>query len=289
MNLRTLRAFVEVVRQGGFTQAAEVVSVTQSSISKSVRTLEQELDTPLLQRASNKVELTAAGQIVYRRALAMLGERAGMAAELDGLRGLTQGVLRIGIPPVGSGALFARLFAEYRRRHPGIEIELVEHGSQRLYELLAAGEIELAALLAPVGPEFDSQDVRIEPLVALMASGHPLAGSARVDFAALAGSSFILFEAGFALNRIILDACERRGVRPHVTARSAQLDFIADLVAAGVGVAFFPRLLAGMHARPDVAQVPLDEPGTDWHLALAWRRAAHLSPAARAWLELASA
>jgi len=63
MNLRTLRAFVEVVRQGGFSQAAEVVSLTQSSVSKAVKTLEDELGTPLLNRLGHRNELTAAGEV----------------------------------------------------------------------------------------------------------------------------------------------------------------------------------------------------------------------------------
>ncbi|WP_323166856.1 LysR substrate-binding domain-containing protein, partial [Pseudomonas bubulae] len=73
---------------------------------------------------------------------------------------------------------------------------------------------------------------------------HPLAGRECIDFTDLADSPFILFEAGFALNAKILAACERKGVTPRVTARSGQIDFIVDLVAAGLGVAFLPRMLA---------------------------------------------
>jgi len=72
MNLRTLRAFVEVVRQGGFSQAADVVSLTQSTVSKAVKTLEEELGAPLLNRLGHRNELTAAGEIAYRRALCCL-------------------------------------------------------------------------------------------------------------------------------------------------------------------------------------------------------------------------
>ncbi|NWA29873.1 LysR family transcriptional regulator [Pseudomonas gingeri] len=287
MNLRTLRAFVEVVRQGGFSQAAQVVSLTQSTVSKAVKTLEDELGMPLLNRIGHRSELTAAGEITYRRALVLLAERSDLMAELDELRGLKRGVLRIGLPPVGSGALFASMFATYRSRYPNIDIELVEHGSQKLHECLLAGEVDLAALLVPIGEEFDYQEVRSEPLIVLMPSNHPLSGSRTVDFAHLASSPFILFEAGFALNRIILAACELRGVVPKVTARSAQVDFIVDLVVAGLGVAFLPQMLAQKHRHEGIVQIPLDEPQTDWHIALAWRRNAHLPPAALAWLELA--
>ncbi|CRM02202.1 MULTISPECIES: LysR family transcriptional regulator [Pseudomonas] len=287
MNLRTLRAFVEVVRQGGFSQAAEVVSLTQSSVSKAVKTLEDELGTPLLSRLGHKNELTAAGEIAYSRALVMLAEHNDLVAQINDLRGLKRGVLRIGLPPVGCGVVFATMFATYRSRYPDIDIELTEYGSKKLRECLDAGEVDLAALLLPIDEGFDYQPVRNEPLMAVLPIGHPLAARASIDFTDLADSPFILFEAGFALNAKILKACERKGVMPKITARSGQIDFIVDLVSAGLGVAFLPRMLAHKHQHAGIALIPLDEPHTDWHIALAWRASAHLPPAARAWLELA--
>jgi DNA-binding transcriptional LysR family regulator len=287
MNLRTVRAFVEVVRQGGFSQAAEVVSLTQSTVSKAVKTLEDEMGAPLLNRLGHRNELTAAGEIVYRRALVLLAEHNDLVAEINDLRGLKRGVLRIGLPPVGCGVLFATMFATYRSRYPDIDIELTEYGSKKLRDCLEAGEVDLAALLLPMDAGFDYQPVRNEPLMAVLPIGHALALRKHIDFVDLADSPFILFEAGFALNAKILAACERKGVTPKVTARSGQIDFIVDLVSAGLGVAFLPRMLAYKHQHPGIALIPLDEPHTDWHIALAWRASAHLPPAALAWLELA--
>lgn len=287
MNLRTLRAFVEVVRQGGFSQAAQVVSLTQSTVSKAVKSLEDELGTPLFNRAGHKVELTAAGEIAYRRALVLLSERSDMLAEINELLDLKRGRLRIGLPPVGCGVLFAAMFATYRKRYPQVDIELIEHGSKRLQECLEAGEVDLAALLIPMDEAFDYQAVRNEPLIVVLPAGHAMSRRKRIDFTDLADSPFILFEAGFALNAKIMAACERKGVVPRVTARSGQIDFIVDLVAADLGVAFLPRMLAHKHQHAGIALVPLDEPHTDWHIALAWRANAHLPPAAKAWLELA--
>src|SRR5690606_10674419 len=91
--------------------------------------------------------LTSAGEIVYRRALAMLTEKDDMLTELGELRGLKRGLLRLGLPPIGSSVLFAPVFATFTKLYPDIDIQLVEHGSRRLEELLLAGDIELAASL----------------------------------------------------------------------------------------------------------------------------------------------
>jgi len=94
MELRALRAFVEVVRQGGFSQAAKVVFATQSTMSKAVKQLEEELGLPLLDRPGHRSRLTPAGEVVYRRALKILAERDDLVTELDELRGITRGTVR---------------------------------------------------------------------------------------------------------------------------------------------------------------------------------------------------
>ncbi|MTJ79580.1 MAG: LysR family transcriptional regulator [Telmatospirillum sp.] len=288
MDLRSLRAFVEVVRQGGFSAAAHVVNATQPTVSKAVRQLEDETGVPLLERTARRGGLTAAGDVVYRRAVAMLAERDHMLAELAALKGLEEGRLRLGLPPLGSSILFAPLVAEFRARHPGIAIELLEHGSSRLEEALLAGEVELAVSLLPVGDQLDWQAVCDEPLVALLPPGHRLCGRASVRLTDLAGSPLILFESGFALNGLIDSACRRRGFIPREAARSGQADFIIALVAAGMGVALLPRLNVEQRVRPPVHAALLDETDLRWRAALTWRRGAALSPAARAWLALAA-
>ncbi len=286
MDLRSLRALVEVVRQGGFSQAAKVVFATQPTISKAVRQLEDELGLPLLDRIGHKSRLTPAGEVVYRRALAMLAERDDLLAELDELRGLRRGVLRLGLPPLGSSTLFAPLFATYRSRYPQVDIRLVEEGSKTLEALVLAGEIEFAGSLLPVGADFHWQAVRREPLMAVMAADHPCAHLKKVTLDQLNSSPFILFESGFALNQIIIGACRRHGFTPTEAGRSGQIEFIVELVAAGVGVAFLPRMIARQRPHPKVRHVVLDEPDTHWHMALVWRRGGYLSHAAQAWLAL---
>lgn len=286
MEFRTIRAFVEVVRQGGFSQAAKTVFATQSTVSKAVRQLEDEVGMPLLDRIGHRSQLTAAGEVVYRRGLRLLAERDDLITEISEIRGMQRGMLRLGLPPIGSSTLFAPLFAIYRRRFPGIDVRLVEHGSGRLEEVLRAGEIDLAASLLPVSDDFEWQEVRREPLVALLPSGHPLAGRASLTLDDLKGVPFVLFESGFALNRIILDACRQRGFEPSVSARSSQIDFIVELAAADLGVAFLPRMIAEQRSHVDVARVLLDEPHADWDIAMIWRRGAYLSGPARAWLAI---
>ena len=173
MELRPLRALVEVVRQGGFSQAAKTIHATQPTVSKAIKQLEDELGMPLLDRQVYPPRLTEAGEIVYRRALSMLAERDDLRAELDAARPAARRAAP-GPAPAGQQLAVRALVRALsqplsaHRNQPGGNT-----GSRRLEEMVMAGEIELAATLRPVPDNFDWQPVAREPLIALMPADHP--------------------------------------------------------------------------------------------------------------------
>lgn len=286
MDINTLRLFIAVVREGGFSQAAKAVLSTQSTVSKAVKRLEDELDLVLIDRVAPGITLTDAGDVVLRRAQTILAERDDLLVELRELRGLKHGELRLGLPPIGSDTLFAPTFVAFRDRYPGIRIQLIERGCQDLMDLLRTGEIDLAGLLLPFPDEFSWQDVCVEPVVAVVAAGHPLTARRSVSIAAFADSPFLLFETGFSLNQIVLAACRRSGFTPKVTARSTQVEFLFDLIAAGLGIGFLPRMMVETRQHDGIRAITLDDPDMLWHMTLAWRRGGYLSGAAKEWLRL---
>lgn len=139
MEFKQLRSFVEVMHQGGFTQAAKTLHISQSAVSKQIAQLEQSLGTPLLERLGSQLRLTAAGSVVLQRAEGMLRLRNELLAELDDLSHMARGELRLGLPLLGSDALFAGLFAEYRRRYPNISVQLLEGGSRNIEQAVLSG------------------------------------------------------------------------------------------------------------------------------------------------------
>lgn len=286
MEFKLLRTFIEVVRQGSFSKAAETLFATQSGVSKAIKQLEDELGIMLIERFKKGNVPTAAGEIVYRSGIKLLADRDDLLKELDEIRGLKQGRLRLGISPVGSSTLFAPLFVRYSQRYPGIEVELIEHGSDKLAECLRAGDIDFAGTLLPISEEFDCQPIRSEPLVALLGASHPMAARKSISLLELKDTPFILFGSGFALHRMILDASYRAGFEPKVVAQSSQIDFMLELVSAGLGVAFLPQMIATQRASPHMHSLLLKGSNLQWNMAMTWRRNAYLSEAAKAWLAL---
>ena len=285
MDLRELKAFVEVVKQGGFSAATKELIAAQSTVSKAVKQLEDEVGVQLFDRVGRKVKLTVAGELVYRHAIAMLAERENLLNDLADLHGLRRGRIRLGLSRLGSANLFTNLVVQFRRRYPGIEVELVERGVLKLQQALREGSLDLAICRLPVPDDLDWILVHDEPLLALIPIGHPLAKAASIDLGQLADTPFILFEQGFALNSQIISACQLHGFTPKVAAYSGQAELIQALVAAGVGVAFLPRNICP--AGHDLLTcLPIGEPEFRWRRTLAWKRDCPLPPAVRTFLDL---
>ncbi|MBA1361597.1 LysR family transcriptional regulator [Burkholderia gladioli] len=287
MELRALRYFVEVVRQQSFTAAAEQMFVTQPTISKMVKALEDEIGTPLLLRDSRQMVLTDAGRIVFQRGQDVLAAQAQLQAELDDLAELGRGELTIGIPPLG-GAAFTPAIAAFRQRYPNIELKLFEQGARMIEAALASGELELGGVLEPVDPAvFEVLRMVRAPLWLVARRGSRWDQEDTVPLADLAEEPFVFYAEALALHQAVLDACAQAGFTPSIVSRSGHWDFMAALVHAGVGIALLP---APYCRRLDPARFscrPIVEPEIDWSIAAAWKRRGYLSHAARAWLEVA--
>ncbi|MGH8777827.1 LysR substrate-binding domain-containing protein [Paraburkholderia sp.] len=287
MELRALRYFVEVVRQQSFTVAAEQMFVTQPTISKMVKALEDEIGSPLLLRDGRQMVLTDAGRIVFQRGQDVLAAHALLQAELDDLDKLGRGELTIGIPPMG-GALFTPTIAAFRQRYPKIDLKLFEQGSRGIETALISGELELGGVLQPVDPEtIDVLPMSRQLLWLVARRGSRWDGATQVRLADLASEPFVFYGESLALNDVVLNACRTAGFTPTIVGRSAHWDFMAALVQAGVGIALLP---APYCRRLDAAQLaccPVIEPEIPWEMAIGWRRNGYLSHAARAWLDVA--
>ncbi len=280
MEFRQLRSFVEVVRQGSFTQAAQVRHASQSTISKQVAQLEQSLGVQVLERNGPHVRLTDAGAVVFRRAEEMLRLRRDLLSELDDLSQLNRGELRLGLPLLGADALFAQRFAEYRRRYPNIAVHLVEGGSKTMEQAVLAGELELAGSLTPADDGFDYQPFCNEPLDVLLPAGHPRP----------------LPPASPSANWRTARSCSTSRASPSTTAccapawRPASARAKAAAAARPTSSARWWRptrsgaATTGDRSRdrtPGSGAGPAQEPDLRWDIAFIWRRGGYLSRAAQ--------
>ncbi|AIX72336.1 MAG: LysR family transcriptional regulator [Mixta calida] len=285
MDVRALRYFVEVVRQQSFTRAAETLFVTQPTISKMLRHLEEELGCTLLLREGRKLHLTDSGQVVYQRGLTILQAFKQLEMEIGDINQLKTGELRLGVPPM-VGMQIAGSVSAFRQRYPGIALNIVESGGLAVQEAVLSGGLDLALTALPVDEQLPLNTLTLmqHPLCVLVPHAAPWRDRLSLSLTEVAQHPLLIFNEEFSLNRQLKKAFQRAGLTPQIAVRSGQWDFLAAMVQAGMGVAILPEPICQRLDRKSLLWLPLESDLT-WTLGLIWREGSYLSRSAQAWID----
>ena len=188
MNLRQLEHLTALAEHGSFSRAAERLHLTQSALSRSIQSLEDELGARLLDRAGKRSTLTPLGEAVLARARRMTLEAAEIRRSVELLRQGEAGTIRVGLGSGPGALLMTPLLTHVAARHPDVRVAIAR-GSTAL-QVQQLRDRELDALVVDARRLAPAPDLVIEPLVELRGgfvcrAGHPLAAQAAVTFDAL--------------------------------------------------------------------------------------------------------
>lgn len=252
LNRNHLALFRAVAESGGFSRAAAVVHVSQPAISMQVAELEESLGTPLFDRLPRGVRLTEAGKTLlgYAQRIAALEGEAERA--LRELRGLARGRLALGASMTIGGYLLPALLGEFRRRHPGVELQLTIANTETIKTRLIDGTLDLALTegMPPQDPELSTRVFREDELVVIAPAGHPLArpapgkrGIRPINARQLCAEPLILREPGSGTREVLLRALADCGAEPgEIVLTLTDTEAIKRAVLAGLGLAAVSRL-----------------------------------------------
>ena len=283
MDLRHLRAFVTIVDAGGFARAVGRLNLSQPALSRQIRALEGELGVQLFDRIGRRVQLTSEGEDLLRRTRRLLTDADSLGDRARALKGGQTGMLRVGATPQAMETLLAGFLLRYRRRHPGVEVHLVEDGGVRLPTRLEQGDVHLA--LMPGG------DARFRwrllgPLyvLAVLPKSHRLSRRATLEVEELVEAPLLLPRRDFGSREWFDAACQIAHMRPRVLLESGAPPTLVALAQASYGIAIIPsnaRVPRGMRAVPIVQRgTPLGR----W-ASIAWDPRRFLAPYAEQFAE----
>ena len=286
MDIRALRYFVELVREKSFTRASEKLFVTQPTISKMIRNMEEELGQPLLNREGHSFTLTDSGQVLFARGQLILAQMQQLEAELADLQSLQHGRLALGIPPM-VGHVYADLIRAYRSRYPRVELSIVEYGGRRIEQAVLEGELDLAITMLPTREEgvLSALELDCYPIQVVLPDLPRWRACAEIRLGDLKEEPFLLYTQAFTLSERLEQACQQAGFVPQVAARSSQWDFLTAMVRSGMGVAFLPEPICRRLTPDGLVLRPL-LPELSWRLGVIWPAKRYLSRTAEAWLAL---
>lgn len=248
LTVQQLRCFVAVADEQQFTAAADALHVAQPSISSQIHRLEQILGGPLFHRDQRPITLTDAGRALLPVARRVLGGLEDVMTVVAEVGEVLRGQLTLGVTPSLAATLLPHALTEFHRRHPAISLRVVESDTAEITRRLEDGELDLGLAILPVhAANVESSALADERLVVIVGTSHPLASRSKVNLLDLADVEMIVFAEGYGLRQSMLSAFHSLGIAPRVALDGAEIGTCFAYVAAGLGAAIVPSLVATTH------------------------------------------
>jgi DNA-binding transcriptional LysR family regulator len=290
MTLQQLRYFLAAADHGSFSAAAEALLMAQPSLSDQIRRLEKELGVALFARAGRKLALTEAGRILRPHAEQTLAAAEDALESVKEVRTLTGGTASFGTFGSAHHYLLGGLVQDFRRRHPDVRVRVVGQNSAEVADAIREGRLEAGLIALPI----DDRGLEVRPSIReenhyVSASPQRLAAPKTIE--ELAAAPLILYDARWGavdpMRRQLDERAQRAGVRIEPQIEVEYMTAALDLAARRLGDTIAaPSVLVTRGFSGTLSSVSLDPPLYDT-FAFVTRRGAHLSPATRAFLELA--
>jgi LysR family hydrogen peroxide-inducible transcriptional activator len=272
---RQLEHFVLLAEHGHFGRAAQACPVTQSTLSASIKELENTLQAALVDRTKRRVLLTPLGHEIVERARQILREGEDLVEAARAASEPLSGTLRMGVVPTIGPFLLPNILPRLRRAHPALRLYLVEDLTARLVEELHTGRLDIVLLALPY--DCGNVEVRVlfrDPFKVALPQGHPLAGRKAVDLEQLRHQGLLLLKEGHCLREHALAACrlaDRKQIEP---VEATSLHTLAQMVDNGLGVTLLPQLAidGGILSGTTLAALPTTGEQPSREIGLVWRR-----------------
>ncbi|MBV7670595.1 LysR family transcriptional regulator [Streptomyces halstedii] len=263
-----LAYFEAVARHEHVTRAAHELGVPQSTLSRAMVRLEQDLGVSLFARRGRTVSLTPAGRTFLGSAERALAEVEKAADSVRADADPTAGKVAFGFLHTMGSETVPSLIRAFRADHPRVRFQLVQNYGEAMIERLRAGGLDLC-LTSPVpdAPDLVARRLDEQRLRLVVPEDHRLAGRRRVRLAEAADETFVTLEPGYGLRRITDDLCTEAGFTPRVAFEGEEAETLRGLVAAGLGVALLPPPAV---ARPGVVELNVTAPRAVREIGVAW-------------------
>lgn len=282
-----MRYFLEVVRTGSVTSAAERLNVAPSAVSRQIARLEHELDSLLFERRARGMVPNAAGELLAVHAKRAIQDIERVTQDIQALRGLQGGLVRLATTE-GFATLLPTQIALFRQRYQHIRFSLDVPRLGEVPRLVREGEVDIGITLSTVSERGIQVELRLPaPILAVVARDHPLARHRQLALSQLMAYPLALPGPETTLRQLFDIACSRQGLDPEPALLSQSLESLLAFAAAGGGVtlcgeaALRTRLKEG-----GIVAIPLrDREMNERHFEVQTLAGRTLSAACRAFLD----
>lgn len=242
MEWHQISGFYHIAKLGSFTKASEVVFRTQPALTQQIKSLEKELGCQLFERiGKRKLILTPAGERLLDFAETVLAKYESLVEDLDELKGIQKGWLRIAAPYTTLYNLLPEVLKSYAQRFPLVELSLFDRSHAEIIELVKNGDVDFGITLESLAPgSFGKMRWKQVESVLLAPKGHPLVQSKQVTLEEIAEYPLILPPKSneYSSHNKLEELFREHGLRFRVIMESSNVELSSLYVEMGLGVTY---------------------------------------------------
>ena len=263
METRQIQYFLEVAKREHVTDAADALHVAQSSVSRQIFNLEDELGVELFIREGRNVRLTPLGRIFYERMKQVWNMMGDAKREVEEYLNPEKGTVRIAFPISMAAHTLPSIIYAFRTRYPEAKFQMSNALYWDLIDGVINGEYNLA-MIAPMPNQEKEKKIKgatlfTENIVALLPIHHPLADREFIRLRDLKNAPFCVLPEGFIFREQVVQACNDVGFSPQIAFEGKDIDALKGLVSAGLGVALMPEMTLVDNTPRSTVIVPLSD------------------------------
>jgi len=263
METRQIQYFLEVAKREHITEAADALHVAQSSVSRQLVNLENELAVELFIREGRGVKLTPLGRLFFERMKQVWNMMEDAKREVEEYLDPKKGTVRIAFPISMAAYTLPSIIYAFRTRYPEAKFQM----SNALYSDLIDGVINGEFNLAMISPmpnlkkqkKISGDILFTEKIVALIPIHHPLADRQSIKLRDLKNDPFCVLPEGFVFRKQVVQACHDAHFSPQIAFEGKDIDALKGLVSAGLGVALMPEMTLVDNTPRSTVMIPISD------------------------------
>lgn len=243
MELKHIRYFIVLAEELSFSKAADKLHMSQSPLSRHIKTLEKELNTQLFYRNTRRVQLTSAGKLFYKEAKTLLSEVDGLAHKLKSTNLSSTTTINLGFIRSSMLLFLPDLLHTFKQMYPGTQVNINEINDEELLKKhLLEGQVDIAFMhSSQKHPELQYHRVANEPIKVVLPLDHSLASAEAILLPELKDENFIFFpraQAPLLYDALMYECKEKANFQPKVLLEANPQQVMVELVAHNLGVTF---------------------------------------------------
>lgn len=290
MNLKQFKYVQMLATAGSFAKAADLLGISQPSLSQYIKKIEQQLDVELFSRAGGTLRLTDAGRVYLEAGSKILNLEHQMLGQLNDLAAHKDGTIVIGTSPYRSASMMPAIAKRFQMQYPGMHLVVEEMTSQELTEAASRGQFDLCLTMLPANDRlFQWEKVAEEELILAVPAGAahfatmqmPGRKYPAIDAAALDQQSFVMITQGQFMQRSLDNLALDYGLTLRKAAVVKSLEAQIAMVRAGIGMALLPSGIERFCTLDEVRFYSLQQELPKREVVIMWQKEQQLNQAVK--------